>query len=491
MTKNKTSIYRIVFSTIILCSLIFLLGIDRRSYKDTPSVVYQVYLNGKTVGIIEDENELYNLIDKEQESLKKEYSVDKVYAPNDLQTTKLVTYTGEVDNVKDVYDKIKDVNSFTIKGYEVTIVHSEDDKEVINVLDLEDFDTAVDNTIKAFVDEDAYQKYLDGTQDKIVTTGSVIENINIREDITTKEKLLSADDKIFTNANDLSRYMLFGTTENQATHIVSTGETIKEIANDYQLSVNEFLIVNPDIISANALLFNGQVVNVGLINPAISIVVENTLVEDKVVTYNSEVKYDNKFLVGTTYTEQKGQDGLSRVTYYTETINGAMTQVIPMNKEVLTPVVNEVIVKGGLSINYVGDTSGWYWPTLKPYVMTDYFGWRIDPIVGTSEYHKGIDISGTGYGSPIYATQSGVISGLAYGYNYGYGNYIEIDHGNGYSSIYMHLAGMVDGLRLGQAVSKGELIGYMGSSGYSTGTHLHFQINYNGTPIDPLSLSYN
>ena len=56
MTKNKTSIYRIVFSTIILCSLIFLLGIDRRSYKDTPSVVYQVYLNGKTVGIIEDEN---------------------------------------------------------------------------------------------------------------------------------------------------------------------------------------------------------------------------------------------------------------------------------------------------------------------------------------------------------------------------------------------------------------------------------------------------
>ena len=108
MTKNKTSIYRIVFSTIILCSLIFLLGIDRRSYKDAPSVVYQVYLNGKTVGIIEDENELYDLIDKEQESLKKEYNVDKVYAPNDLQTTKLVTYSGEVDNVKDVYDKIKD-----------------------------------------------------------------------------------------------------------------------------------------------------------------------------------------------------------------------------------------------------------------------------------------------------------------------------------------------------------------------------------------------
>ena len=486
---NKKGMYRYILLGVILSGLIFILGIDRRNLDNTPITVYQVYLGGKTIGIIEDEQELYDLIDKEQESLKKEYNVDKVYAPINLETTKLVTYIGEVDSVKDVYSKIKDVEPFTVKGYEVTIIHSEDKKETINVLNIDDFENAVENTIKAFVEEEDYENYLNNTQEKITTTGSTIENISIKEEITTKEKYLSTDEKIFTDVNELSRYLLFGTTESQGTHIVRAGQTVKDIANEYELNVKEFLIVNPDVVSENALLFNGQVVNVGLIDPAISVVVENNLVEDKLVTYGREIKYDNKLLVGTTYTEQKGQDGLNRVSYYTETINGSMTQVIPLSNEVITPVVNEVVVKGGLSTNYVGDTGSWFWPTKKPYVITDRFGPRFDPISGERSYHRGTDISGTGYYSPIFAAQTGTIIDM--GYSQWYGNFITIQHNEDYQTTYMHLANFVTGMQKGRAVSKGEHIGYMGSTGWSTGTHLHFGVIYKGDYVDPMQLSYN
>ena len=180
---NKKSIYWSSVFVIILTSLIFILGTDRKSYDSNPETVYQVYLNGQTIGVIEKEEELHNLIDKEQKNLKKEYKVDKIYAPIGLEVTKLVTYNDEFDNVKDVYNKIKDEEPFTVKGYEITIAHSEDNIEKINVLNKEDFDIAVENTIKAFVDEEEYEKYLNEEQDEIVTTGSTIEDIYIKETI--------------------------------------------------------------------------------------------------------------------------------------------------------------------------------------------------------------------------------------------------------------------------------------------------------------------
>ncbi len=484
---NKKTVYWGTFFTVLLGSLVFILGLDRKNYNEYPVTVYQVYLNGQAIGIINNENDLYNLIDKEQQNLKNEYKVDKIYAPIGLETTRVKTYESEVDEVKTVYDKIKDVEPFTVKGYEITISRSEDEIETLNVLRKEDFDTAVENTIKAFVDEENYEKYLEGKQEKIETTGSTIEDIRVMENITVKEKYLSTEDKIFTDANELSKYMLFGTTEQQGTHTVKTGETIKEIADDYELNVKEFLIVNPEIMSENTLLFSGQEVNVGLVNPKIRIVVENTLVEDKEIAYKKETKYDNKWQVGTSYTEQVGQNGLQRVSYYTETINGVTTQVVPTQTEELVPVVNEVVVKGGNS--NIGERGGWTWPTLPTYHLTSYFGWRTDPVYGGRAFHRGIDIAGTGYGSPIYAAKSGTI--IQIGYMKDMGNYIMVDHKDGYISGYLHLKSFSPGMRVGVEVTRGQEIGQMGSTGKSTGTHLDFRVKWKGDWIDPLRLEYN
>ena len=493
---NKKTIYRLGAFWILLTSLIFIMGIDRKSLKNNPITVYQVYLSGKKIGIIEDKNELYKLIDKEQEKIKKEYNVDKVYAPNDLEISKVITYEGEVDDVKDVYNIVKETESFTIKGYEITIKHGEDDYEKINVIHLEDFDKAVENTIKAFVGDKEYASYLDGTQPDIKVSTSVgkeplsrIENVKIKEEITTKEKYISVKELIFKDSNELSKYLLFGTTEKPGVHTVRTGETIKEIANNYQLNVTEFLIVNPTITSPNALLYNGQEVNVGLVNPVIGIVVEKNLIELKHIQYTKEVRYNEQLLAGTTYTEQKGSDGESVVSYYIETVNGQMTQVIPLETLVKTPVINEVVVKGGLPLHYLGDTGGWYWPTNRPYVITSDFGYRVDIDLGINGFHKGIDISGTGFGSPIYAAQTGTV--VSVGYNSTEGNYIHIRHNEEYVTKYMHLTRHADGIAVNTIVGKGQVIGYMGNTGYSFGTHLHFQVEYYGTPIDPLNLAFN
>ncbi len=479
---NRKSIYWGFILTVLLSSLIFILGLDRKDYIDTPSTVYQVYLNGEQIGIIKDEKKLYDLIDKEQENLKKEYKVKKIYAPLGLETTKLVTYTGEVDSIEDVYNKIKNVEPFTLKGYEVTITHSKDKIEKLNILNKEDLEIAVDNTIKAFVDEEKFEKYMNSKQDKIITTGETIEDISIKENITLKEKYLSTEDKIYTNSTDLSKYFLFGSDDSGGTHIVVGGDTIKSIAAKYQLNERELLIVNPNLTSVQTLLFPGQELNIGLVNPIISVIEDKTLVEDKEVQYGIEEKYDDRYVIGTTKTERAGENGISRMTYKVQTINGSITSLEPTNTEVLKPVVNEVVIKGGLPLS--GPSSLWYWPTNRPYVVTEYFGWRFDPIDGTREFHNGIDISGTGFGSPIYAANSGYITEI--GTQWSYGNYIKMSHGDDFQTIYMHLNGFKEGLTQGSFVEGGELIGYMGTSGWSTGTHLDFRIIYRGEYIDPL-----
>ncbi len=484
---NRKSIYLGVLFLVVLSSLIFILGLDRKDYIDTPSTVYQVYLDGEIIGIIEDEDELYDLIDKTQESLKRKFGVKKIYAPLGLETTKLVTYTGKLNSVDEIYEKIKDVKPFTVKGYEVTIIHGENNIETFNILKKEDFDTAIDTTIKAFVNEEQYQKYLESKQDKITTTGNTIQDISLREEITIKEKYISTEDKIFTNSDDLSRFILFGTEDNLGVHIVRAGETIKEIANEYELNVRELLIVNPNIINEKALLYAGQELNIGLINPKVSVIVKNLIVEDRPTYYKTEIQYDNMLPVGTTYTSQAGQNGVSRVTYTTESINGIITQLNSDSSKdvVISEPTTEIIVKGGLSTNNPGDLHTWHWPTLTPYVITEYFGWRFDPIDGAREFHNGIDISGTGYGSNIYAANRGVITQIGYNH-WSMGNNIWIDHGSGYQTVYMHLADFSPDIFLNKEVEAGEIIGYMGSTGWSTGTHLDFRISLNGEYLDPL-----
>ena len=99
---------------------------------------YQVYLNGNKIGIIEDKNKLYNLIDSSQSAIKNEYNVNNVYPPTDLRIVAVNTYSDHYDNVNDIYNKIEENDNFTIKGYVVTI-KGEKETFKINVLNKQIF----------------------------------------------------------------------------------------------------------------------------------------------------------------------------------------------------------------------------------------------------------------------------------------------------------------------------------------------------------------
>ena len=113
-------------------------------------------------------------------------------------------------------------------------------------------------------------------------------------------------------------------------------------------------------------------------------------------------------------------------------------------------------------------------------LLTSPFGYRDAPTSGASSYHQGVDLAGP-EGTPIYASRSGTVTIATYSKSAGY--YVTINHGDGFSSIYMHMTNYV--VSPGTKVAQGQLIGYMGSTGISTGPHLHFGIAYNGTYVNP------
>jgi len=118
-------------------------------------------------------------------------------------------------------------------------------------------------------------------------------------------------------------------------------------------------------------------------------------------------------------------------------------------------------------------------PTGSP-MLTSSYGYRRDPFNGHAAFHAGLDFPGR-YGQPINAAADGKVSYV--GQRQGYGNVVEVEHGNGIMTRYAHLSGFAS--RVGQKIARGDTIGRMGSTGRSTGTHLHFEVRLNGQAVNP------
>ena len=507
-----------IIITIFISVIVFFMGVRVKS-DAKPLNLYVVYLNGERIGLIENREDLLALIDKEQSEIKEKYNVDKVYPPSGLDIQSIVTYDNNIVSVNEVYSKIKDAEPFTISGYQVTINYdylleqseSEEKKDttietkdpiVLNVLNKEDFEEGLYNTAAAFIGRDSLQSYNDDTQLEIVDVGMTIENVYWKEDISIKKAYLSTEDFIYTNSNDISRYLLFGTLEDGRKYTVKSGDNISSVAEANNLNVDEFLVANPSLTSSNVLLTAGQVVNTALIAPLVSIVYEVEKIEDVEVPYETEYREDDSKFIGNNTVIQDGENGVSRITESIQYINGEIKGLIITSTSELYPAVNKVVSKGTKEYTYVGPTvpsvdlsnEDWVWPTVSPFVITSYYGWR------WGKLHGGIDISGTGFGSPIFSSTDGVVLRINtscpnrgyYGSpcGGGHGNYAYIKTDTGYTIYYSHMTSGIP-VSVGQRVSKGQVIGYMGDSGSSTGTHLHYQIeDGNGNRLNPCKVAF-
>lgn len=464
-----------------------------------PKELYRVYLKGESIGLIESKKELEDYIDKKQKEIKKNFDVDKVYLPEDLDIEKEKTYDNDISSVKKIYNRIKNISPFTIKGYAIKIkgvdTESGDGKKIkgktqtIYVLDKKVFEDAVDNIVHSFVSDTDYKKYESGDQEEIKETGKIIERIYIDNKITIRKANIPVDETIYQDTNTLSRYLMFGTTKDQKKYTVKEGDTISQISLNNKIATEEFLIANPEFTSENTLLYPGQEVTIGILKPQFKVVEEDHVVQDQETNYQTETQYDNSKEIGYSKVKQKGVKGVTRYTQKIKKVNGETISVANVSDEVIKKPVNEIIVKGGKKSSYTGygtvvATPGeWGWPATCSSVSSP-FGYRWGTL------HDAIDIAGCGYGSNIFAAKDGVV--VQSSYKYDNGEYVTIDHGNGYYSLYAHLVSGSRRVRVGDYVVKGQVIGSMGMTGAATGVHVHFAIwrGYpyrGGTPLNPLA----
>lgn len=159
-----------------------------------------------------------------------------------------------------------------------------------------------------------------------------------------------------------------------------------------------------------------------------------------------------------------------------------MRDIAAKEKELANAKYEEKLAAQAAAGGAPASNATWRTP-VSGYTLTSPFGMRVHPVTGVNKMHNGIDMA-CAQGTPIYATRAGTVTTASYQAG-GAGYYVSINHLDGFSSIYMHMTHYV--VSAGQSVSQGQLIGYVGSTGISTGPHLHFGISYAGSYVNPLA----
>ncbi len=259
---------------------------------------------------------------------------------------------------------------------------------------------------------------------------------------------------------------------------VKRGDNFWDLAKAHKLSVEKLEILNPDTDPDK--LFPGDKLVVKPFDPVLDVVaeLENTVVES--IPFKIEYRRDRNLYQHQKTILREGIEGKKEVGYNITLFNGYQSSLKVKNEKTLKEPVNGIVrigtkttVSRGGRINY-GVVSGKR--------ISSLFGFRVHPITGRRLFHDGIDIAAR-YGNGVYAYTDGRV--VQAGWNGGYGRSILIDHGNGLKTRYGHLSKIY--IKVGQRVRTGQTIGAIGSTGNSTGPHLHFEVLKYGQRKNPLN----
>lgn len=348
----------------------------------------------------------------------------------------------------------------------------------------------------------------------VVATGDeAVKNINSNADISSSANLESV---VPSCASLYIDGKFIGATEGIDELKSALDQVLVDYRKDYDDETTTEFANSVDVVSGNAsgseLLSADEVM--ALADGKFSISLSTDIVYTRDVNYDTKVKYDEDKSTSYEKVTTKGVKGEEEVTVRTTFVDGVQTDAVQTDAKTIKEAVDEVVVKGKAvetvsssesssesssdssnssdysdsssddssssdTSSYSSSSSGMFaWPLPYTHTLTSTFGTR------WGRLHGGLDISAGGvYGQPIYASASGTVT-FSGGDNSGYGNYVIIDHGSGYTTLYGHCSSLV--AVTGQYVNQGDLIGYVGSTGNSTGPHLHFEIRLNGEKMDPL-----
>ncbi len=262
------------------------------------------------------------------------------------------------------------------------------------------------------------------------------------------------------------------------------GDTVESIAEQNGISRKQLLSLNTELTPSD--LNTGDKLLVQEAGAYLDVEMTCTEIENRSIAYKTETVKDPSRYIGDNYVKIEGKPGTRRLTYAVTYIDGKEVSRKKVSEKVTRQPVTQVNAVGSLDAGggsgVAGDgvARGMIWPLPSSYSVGETFG----PQEG--RFHNGIDIYGD-YGAPIIAADGGtVVEATASGYNGGWGLSVLVDHGNGYQTRYSHCSAVL--VTVGERVSRGQVVGRVGSTGYSTCNHLHFEVYRGGGRIDPYPL---
>ena len=413
------------------------------------AIDYTYSYNGRTLGIVKEQSDVLEVLDLVSDGLSKEYgSVVTIDPEKDITFSPVISAGMEIDNPDAVLQKFTYMGDIDTVGYAIVV----DDVTVATVQSEEVANQVIDAIITKRIGSDR-SKY---------QTIEFNEDVQIQEKTVKLSTVHSKQDAINLIEAGISKTYVY---------TVKEGDTLEIAAKELNTTVDELVRQN-QITKGDDALPEGMTLRNTVTNKAVSVKTVGIETFAEVVPYETIYQESDQYYEGDEIVSVAGQDGKNKVKARMTRIDGEVTEREDLEVEEIIPVVDRVIIKGTAERPPTVGCGKFIRPCSLPIYY--HFGWR------WGRMHEGIDMSGAS-GTPIYAADGGTV--VTAGWYQGYGLAVIIDHQNGYKTLYGHCSSL--SVSVGDGVYQGQFIANVGSTGNSTGPHLHFEIWYNGTKLDP------
>jgi murein DD-endopeptidase MepM/ murein hydrolase activator NlpD len=439
-------------------------------------IIYKLYSSGELIGVLSDRKALDDFL---KEIYRTVYAQDfpdsEVYLGTDVYLTSEQSYVAYANIDQEIFNYLRENNLFTLRCTGVEFSDENGIYAEIYVSNEDLFNKAMNTYMTFFIDMEELAVLNRGeSTPPLKTYGSRSVGITVSQTITMKTAYAAAE-VIRTTEESVLEYLKYGDNAEREYYTVQKYDTVAGVGSkNHGLSATQIMNINRDkITSTDQILSEGDELCVTYFTSPIDIIVTRESMKKEPIVAVTIYQTDSSIREGETRRTQEGVDGSKNSLYTERWINGVLVGgTLTSSVDTLQPV-NEIISVGTYVVPGIG-TGRFRWPVDNPTVTCRW---------GCYYGHRAIDIQNAydHYGN-IYAADRGVIEENSY--NYVNGNYVIINHNNGYETYYGHM-NVRSPLQIGDIVDKGDIIGQIGMTGAATGPHTHFFIMYLGVRYDP------
>lgn len=438
--------------------------------------IYHVYVDGNHVGYLLDEEKYNSLVENMVETYQEQYPDYSLQIAEQVEIIpEFVFHQKSMD--EQTLSALKE--KLSVEAEAVAIYVNEE--AAVYLPTEEEADKTLESFITQFVDEQEYETYLEieeaakasETEETTVSAAEVGEtelvDVELSEDVVQVAQKTSPENVL--TVKEAVKKLTKGVLEEQP-YEVKEGDVLGSIANEHDLTTAELLDLNEGLTEETVLQI-GQELKVTAYEPYMEVISTMKKSVEEEIPFQIEVKEDESMWKGDQKVTQPGQNGLQLVDYQLTERNGQLVKKEAVQEEIIQEPVTKVVVRGTKEMPSRG-TGELSWPAVGGYISS-YQGNR------WGRFHRGIDIARPS-NYDILAADNGTVTFA--GQQGGYGNVVKINHNNGMETLYAHLRSI--DVQVGQTVAQGQKIGVMGTTGNSTGIHLHFEVTENGQLKNPM-----